>query len=397
MAEPLRALHRLPDRPWVTATVTGALALLLVTVVVVRDAGDASRLVHAGPPWASAGTAPGSLTVQPAKDAFDGQFFYRLAVSPLSTRRSVSGVRFDLPALRNSRWLYGASAWVGSGGDRDLVPWALIAVNLLAAVAVGGLAGALARDSGRHVGYGLLLALYAGFAYSLTLDTSELLAATFLLAALLALRRRRWTAASVAFTLAVLTRDTTVVVPLGAAAAAVWTWRGHRQRDPTHEATAAPVVACIAPLAVFAVWQLVQRIRFGDLPLTSSGDNNLSAPLRGLVHELGRILPPAGGTAAFRLLSIAVLLMVVAAAALCLRGSASPLAEKVAWVPAVLVVVVLNAYLWSGATAFMRAGTEAHLLSGVVLLGSRRRWTGLLLIPVAGLWLLTAAAQIGKA
>jgi hypothetical protein len=32
-----------------------------------------------------------------------------------------------------------------------------------------------------------------------------------------------------------------------------------------------------------------------------------------------------------------------------------------------------------------------------VLLGSRRRWTDLIAVPVAGLWLLTVVAQVGKA
>ncbi|MDQ6696696.1 MAG: hypothetical protein M3Z46_04475, partial [Actinomycetota bacterium] len=234
--------------------------------------------------------------------------------------------------------------------------------------------------------------LYPGFAYSQSLDTSELVAAAFLLAALLALRRKRWGVAAIAFTLAVLTRDTTVVVPVGIAAAAVWTgWR-----DRGTEAVRC-FAAGVTPIAVFATWQVVQRVRFGTTPLTSSGDNNLTAPFGGLLHELGRSVPPSGGTEAFRLLSAVVLLGVIGAALVAMRGSVAPPAEKVAWVPAVAVVALLNSYLWSGATAFMRAGTEAFLLSGLVLLGSRRRLVELVALPVVGLWMLTVVAQVGKA
>jgi len=387
-----RRLRRLPDRPALVAIICGLTALAFVGALLLRGDGDPSRLVHAAPPWTDARTAPGSLTVQPADKGFDGQFFYRIAVSPLSARRTVAGVRFDLRALRNARWLYGAMGWAGSAGDRDVVPWALIGVNIVAAVAVGGLSGALARDSGRHALWGLLLALYPGFAYSLSLDTSELVAAAFLLAALLALRRERWTVAAIAFTLAVLTRDTTVVVPVGIAVAAMWDrWR-HRGPDAVRRLSAS-----VTPIVMFAIWQVVQRIRFGALPLTSSGDNNLTAPFGGLLHELGRSVPPSGGTETFRLLSAIVLLGVIAAALGAMRGSVAPLAETLAWVPAVAVVALLNSYLWSGATAFMRAGTEAFLLSGLVLLGSRRRWTELAALPVGGLWLLTVVAQLGKA
>ena len=53
--------------------------------------------------------ARGSLTVQAADQAFDGQFFYRIGVSPWSTDGRVAGVQNDLPSLRNARWGYGAA------------------------------------------------------------------------------------------------------------------------------------------------------------------------------------------------------------------------------------------------------------------------------------------------
>ena len=52
---------------------------------------------------------------------------------------------------------------------------------------------------------------------------------------------------------------------------------------------------------------------------------------------------------------------------------------------------------WSGATACMLAGTEAFLLSGLVVLGCRKRWTDLIAVPIVGLWVLTVVAQVGKA
>lgn len=381
-----------PDRWLVAALAVLVVNLAFVGALLVRDHGRVSRLVHAAPPWSDAARAPGSLDVQPADKGFDGQFFYRLGVSPLSRDRLVAGVRFDLPALRNARWAYGALAWAVSGGDRDLVPWALLGVNLAAAAAVGGLAAGLARSAGRHAAWGLLVALWPGFAYSISLDTSELVASAFVLAGLLAARRRRWVWCGLALATAVLARDTAIVVPLGLAVAGTWAWLRGRRVDATGQVAAGGFA-----LAVFGGWQILQRARFGSWPLTSSGDNNLAAPFTGLVHELRRSFPPSGGTEAFRLLSAAILVAALIAAGMSLRRSSSPTAEKVAWAPAVLVVMLLNAYLWSGATAFMRASTEAYLLSALVLLGSRRRWTDLVAMPVAGLWLLTAVAQVAKA
>lgn len=413
------ARRALPDRLWLPALAAGLLALAFVGALLVRADGDPSLLVHAAPPWTQEEGSRGSLTVQPdVEDGFDGQFFYRVGLAPWSTEERVGGVEFDLPSLRNARWGYGALAYAASGGDPDLVPWSLIGLNVVAAAAVGAIGGGLARSSGRHAAWGLLLALWPGFAYSLSLDTSELVASTFVLGGLLALRHRRWVPAALLLVAAVLTRDTTAVVPAGVALAGAWAWvaarRSHpggepagdpdeagdaaRRADAGSRAALATAAVGATPLVAFSGWQLLQRARFGSLPLTSSGDNNLSAPLAGLAEQLPDLLPPDGGEAAFRLVCAAGLLALLGAAGWCWRRSTAPLAERVAWVPAVLVVLVLNAYLWSGATAFMRAATEAGLLSTLVLLGTtrRRRLLPLLGLGLAGLWALTAVAQLSK-
>jgi len=514
-APPDRHGRRLPDRCWVPAVGALLLATLFAAALLVRAGGDASLLVHAAPPDTDATLAPGSLTVQDADDGFDGQFFYRLGVSPWSTDEQVAGVTFDLPALRNARWGYGALAWAASGGDADLVPWSLLAVNLAAAAALGAAGGALARSSGRHAAWGLLVVLWPGFAYSLSLDTSELVASALVVAALVAGRRRRWSLVGLALTGAVLVRDTTAVVPFGVAAAGAVAWfaaarptsrlarlaatgRPTRVEEPsvpdhlpatttgdTSEQTAhlpattprgtaakpdptahvpattgssdpvvarrradavaqtradavaqrwagsdtpVPVLAAgFVPLVVFGLWQLVQRARFGDLPLTSSGDNNLSAPLRGFVDLLGDAATEPSGETLFRAGFALGVVALLVAAGWSWRRTTAPLTERLAWLPAVAVVVVLNAYLWSGATAFMRAATEAGVLSIALLLAAPpaarrpvspqatpgrtdppatpddreapRRRAGLLPLLAAGLatgWLLTAAVQLAK-
>ena len=175
----------------------------------------------------------------------------------------------------------------------------------------------------------------------------------------------------------------------------------------------------------------MQRARFGELPLTSWGDNTLSSPFGGLVEQLAVVVPPSSGPDAFRLISMIGLIALIVTAAVAARRfrTAVPirflhrsdrLGELTAWSMAVGVVVCLNAYLWSGATAFMRAGTEAAMLSILVLLDTiaasptqspsqastqsstqtRERGKDRLVVAVAlglsGLWLLTAIGQITK-
>ncbi|WP_421121028.1 hypothetical protein ACE2AJ_07055 [Aquihabitans daechungensis] len=382
---------RLPDRIWVPGLAGLLLALVFVGALLVRSDGDPSRLVHAGPPWTSAEAARGSLTVQEADQAFDGQFFYRLGVSPWSTEDEVAGVRNDLPSLRNARWGYGALAWVVSAGDPDLVPWALIAINVGAAFAVGAIGGGLARTADRHALWGALFVLWPGFAYSLSLDTSELAASALLLGGLLALRHRHWVVTAGLLTAAVITRDTTTVVPFAVALAGLWA----TERDDRPKQVAAGAV----PLVAFATWQLVQRSRFGSLPLTSSGDNNLSAPLAGFVEQLGKVIIPSSSAEALRLVSMVGLIALLGAAAwsVARAKAVAPTAEQLAWLGSVAVVVLLNAYLWSGATAFLRASTEAGLLSILLVIQfAVVRLRGFVAAGLGALWAGTALAQLTK-
>lgn len=422
-----RSRRSVPDRLWVPALLGLLLAATFVGSLLVRADGDVSLLVHAAPVWTDvADGPPGSLTVQPSTDdAFDGQFFYRLGVDPFSTDETVAGVTYDLPSLRNARWGYGALAFVASGGDQDLVPWALVGLNVTALAAVGAIGGGLARSSDRHAAWGALLVLWPGFAYSLSLDTSELVASAFVLGGLLAVRHRRWLPAAALLSAAVLTRDTTAVVPFGVVVAGAWQWAASRSpaidRIPAligppsapdrqsaaaakpevdgvqPSAPAALVATGVVPLVVFGFWQLVQRTRFGSLPLTSSGDNNLSVPLGGFVDQAADVVVPSGGAEAFRLLSMIGLFALLGFAGWVWRRTSAPAAERIIWLGAVAVVAVLNGYLWSGATAFMRAATEAGLLSVLLLLGSaRRRLLPLAALGLGGLWALTAVAQLSK-
>jgi hypothetical protein len=378
------------NRPAFIALVTGLLALLVLAALLIRDHGDAAKIVHAGPPWTNSATASSSLTVRPGDQAYDGQFFYRLGVAPFSTAHEVAGVTFDLPALRNARWLSGGLAWVASGGQRDAVPWALLAINLVSAIGLGAAAGALAKNSGRHAGWGLLLALYPGYAFTLTLDTSELLAGALVLGGLYAGRLRKWPLAAALLIAAILARDTTAAIPAGLALG------GLIQLVRRRADAWGPLLAGGSAVVVFGGWQVLQRVRFHAWPFAESRKNNLSGPFVGLAKELGNDLPPHGGAAAFRLISLVILLGVVIVAGLALRGSTIPFAERVAWVPSVIVVLTLNAFLWSGATAFMRAGSEAYLMSALIILGNRDRYATLVAPPVAGLWLLTVGSQLGK-
>src|SRR5690606_24989162 len=132
------------------------------------------------------------------------------------------GIEFSPPEYRHQRIAYPALAWLLAGGGREgLTPWSLVVVNLVAGAAMAGLAARLALDAGRTAWLGLVPAAWAGYLIGLSLDLAEVVAGAFLLAALLALRRRRWAYAAVALTGGALTRETGLVLVAAVLATAV--------------------------------------------------------------------------------------------------------------------------------------------------------------------------------
>lgn len=386
-------MRALVDRPLRVAIVGLVVAVVIVTALgLARDRGI-SGFVHAAPPYSDPARAPASLQVLPTGHGFDGQFFYRIAVSPFSKADQVAGVTFDIPTIRQQRIGYPLLARVVSLGGRDRVPLALVLVNLAAVFALGWLGAKLALDSGRAAAWGLLLPLYPGFVYSLGFDLSEIVAATFMVGALLAIRRGRTGWAIAAATAAVLTRETTLILPIALVISGAWPW--WRRSDATDRRTALTVG--LTPILVFAAWELLLRWSWGTFALTDSGGKNVGLPFAGLVDEIGKFLPPSSRGAVLRDLSFALLVLVVVLAAIGLAKSSSRRHEKVAFVLAALVLPFLTGVIWVGATSFMRASTETYMLSMVVVMSARIRVGRLAGWATAAVLGATVASEVVKA
>ena len=143
---------------------------------------------------------------------YDGQYAYFLAQDPANARYYM-----DYPAYRYTRIVYPLLARVAALGQPALVPYALLAVNLLA-VPLGTLALATwLRRRQLSPWLALLYGLSPGIFIATAGDLTEPLAYAFVIFALYLLERRSrrsFLAACVCFALAALTRETTAVFPL---------------------------------------------------------------------------------------------------------------------------------------------------------------------------------------
>jgi hypothetical protein len=356
-----------PDRAAVPALLFGGFALVNALILLVRTQFDPSRLVHASPPLTDAAAALPSLTVLPAGLGFDGQFYYRLSISPFSAAIRLGGVTFDVPSLRGSRVGFGIVGFLLSGGQPALVPIALLVANVLLFAVLGLLAGLLMRQAGRHAGWAALLLIWPGFAYSLALDTAEILAAVCVVGGLLALRRAHWGWAALALSGAVITRESTVTI-----VAALWVTttiqlvagRRHRRERSTIGTLLASSAAGIA----FVLVQLYGYLQFGEIPLLSSGQSNLGIPFEGVLGAIQRSFPPVTPGKILDFSAVLLVLVVLGCGLAALRYSAAATAEKVAWATTALMMVSITGP-WISAPSSMRAAVELIVMTIVVVLG----------------------------
>lgn len=366
------------NSPLVTAVLAagGGVAFVLARLAVVAK-GDITRFVFAGTDFVNPSQAPHGLYVF-AGTGYDGQFYYRLALDPLDFTRTAFGITLDT-VFRIQRIGLPVLSWLASGGQHAYVPEAEVAVNLAALFVLAWMGGSIAAEAGRHAAWGLLVAGYWGFLFSIGRDLPEVVASCFLVSGLVALRRRRPIVAGILFAASVLTVETALdIVAAVAVVSIVQVLRGRRHRGAQDAAWVVPGLAFVGWQA--GVWSVVHKV-----PMRADTGNNLSVPVVHMVgavfHYLGK-LPSA--TAALWLAEFGVLAIIVLFAAWSLLRSTVPPWEKVAWVISFLVAISLAKEIWYG-TAQFRGFEDLYLYSAIVLLGSKHRlWVPAILVGV--LW-----------
>jgi hypothetical protein len=334
---------------------------------------------------------------------YDGQFYYRMALSPLNFNHTAHGIRMDTLS-RFERVSYPAFAWLVAGGRSFIVPWSLVIVNVIGLACLGALGAVIARDARRHSWWGLLLPGYFGFVWVLSRDLAEIVTASFVVAGVLALRRDRVVLAGCAFSLAVLSRETALVVvalvalerPISALWRRVLTGRGRiapSEGSRADDGRFAPTITWALPAAVFIAWQLVVRLATGSWPLLTSGQRNLGVPFVGLVDGFRHYFGTLPSTSALLWFGeLFILVLIVVAAALALRASTARLYERAAWIAYGVLAVTLASGIWLGDVGF-RSLDDLYVFSCIVLLSSRQRLT-VPAVLVAGSWVVVAVELV---
>jgi len=372
--------------PWIAAAIALLLGSAFVAARLKKFDGDASGFVVAGDHFVDGALAPVGLRVFDNPTGYDGIHFYRLALAPFSNQATAFGITLDAPAYRQQRILYPLLAWGLSGGRPSRVPAALIGINLFGLAVIAALGAMLARRAGRHPLLGLVLAFYPGFVISLARDLSEITATAFVLGGLVLWQRSRFGTAALAFSLAVLARETTLFVPLGLALGSCFE-AVRRRRD---------ALVLLIPAAVYVGWQLWLWSRWGAFSVQQA--TGLDPPFAGLARFLASYIPPQTNVEIAYLASAAYLAGLIALTGCAVRWSQASRPLLAAWSMYGVLATTLAWTVWVEDIGFLRATTELAILSLVLLMISPLRFRAALPWAVAAtgiLCLAQASRRIG--
>jgi hypothetical protein len=313
---------------------------------------------------------------------YDGQFYYRLALDPLGWGHRAFGITLDT-AYRIDRIGYPALAWLAAGGHGPFVPVTLVLVNVVALGVLAGLGAALCRTIGRSPLWGLVFAGYWGLLWSLSRDLTEVVTAAGIIGGLLALRRDRPVMAALALTVAVLSRESVLVLLGALCLSRLIDWartlagasppRNVLPKRSGRSGPSAIDLAWVFPLLAFAAWQAAIATRIGVFPFTAARGDNVGVPFvgfsRGFVHYLN-LFPSMASLLWFAELTLLVFFGILAA--LSYQSSEAYFHERLAWIGYGLLSISLAPGVWLGDVGF-RSLDEFFLLSWLLLICSRQR------------------------
>lgn len=206
--------------------------------------------------------------------AYDGQFYWGIAVDPLA--RGDVHQAFDTASYRYGHPLLGWLGWLFSAGQARAAPAALLGAGLVSLVAAAVAASLLGQALGRRGWEGLFVAANPGLLYASVHDLAEPLSAALLLGGLLLYVRDKRVAAAVCFGLLVLSKEQFVLVPLALAA-----WEIVRARGRGGFRNAVVLVTAVAPAVG---WWIYARLQLGAW--FTSGTTALAFPLSGWKRSL---------------------------------------------------------------------------------------------------------------
>lgn len=320
-------------------------------------------------------------------DGYDGQFFYFIAVDPAHARDYMHETgEADQSGIRYARILYPLLARGLSGGDARVVPYSLVAINLLAICAGTAALALWLVQRRRSAWFAVIYGLWPGLVFSVFRDLAEPVAYGLVVLAALVFEprsQRRVAGAAALLALSLLTRETTIIFPL-IGGAALWL------QDRTWRRAALFVVASVAPM--FA-WRVALTLWFHVTTLERAEGWKALVPFHGMAKWW-----PWNNVHWLMLLTLDVPLVLVGAVAVYLLWTRRAVLAAVSiLLNLALFVVFVPSHVIVDFGAAGRNATPVTLAALFAVPALTRRTAAAVGIVLSPLWYLAAAAALGVA
>ena len=375
------------DRPALTLLLTAAAYLVFIGLRLGLHGFDPSFFITAGDRFCNVDLVPENITILENSAGYDGQFYYRLALNPFTSKASDFGIRLDKPAHRQQRILYPSIVWLISWGHAAYVPFLLIVVNLGALCLIGWFGGAYAQAMKRHALWGLVFSLYPGFILSLARDLTEILEIAMLMGGLLLIRKGRQVFAAIFFTLAVFAKETALLVPVVLFLSYV-SFKGEKvagQRVKWY--------LFGMPMLSYCVWQCLLFLHWKEFPVLSGG-NQIGLPLVGIIKFVFSNQGPDYIVQGFFFAEFLFVIFFALCVVYSIGYSTAWKHEKYSWIAYGLLMVMLTNAIWLEDWGFLRVLCDFYVLGWVIVLTSTSRIRFPLLACSSGLWAVVSFTRI---
>lgn len=312
---------------------------------------DPTFFVFAGGKYTDPEKTPDQLYIFTESVGYDGQFYYRLSLNPLTNRLTEFGITLDSPRYRHQRILYPLLNWLVTFGKAELVPYSMLLINLLGLVSIATCGGIIARDFGYSALWGCAFSLFIGLLLSLTNNLTEILEITFILLGIILVKKSPLYGMFF-FTLAVLSKETALLVPTAYLLADLIQIR---KINPYY----------LVPILVFLCWEGVLFYIWRDY-LSPDVTTNLGFPLVGLFTLINDSLVKNRYTDMGFLFAFSIIFLLTAWVIIKKRP---PLPLTITWMLYSLLMASLSWSVFQEYKNYLRAFSEWYVFSLIILLG----------------------------
>ena len=352
-------------RPSTAAVLVLILYTTFTFIRLYKSDGDISQFITAGDYFVDSTKTPSKISVLENSVGYDGEFYYRLALDPFTQRIEDFGVRFDNPAFRQQRIGYPLLVWGLSFGNKAAIPALMVIVNLIALCGIAYFGALFARQYQRSALWGTLIAIYPGFMMSFGRNLAEIVTAFWILAGLYAAQRKLFLTAAFIFTLAMFTRETSLLVPGGVGVFLFYRYLkegGSLRTNPWH--------LMLIPLFFHFLWSTFLS-RHWNMPPISGGTQDLGIPFHGIIKFIHKNIAETTLLAKVNLFFLLFCISIAGIAAFIFKSAKADYYLKISWALYAVLLITLSDVIWLSFSEFMRAYTEFFLLSVLLIISSQ--------------------------